>query len=196
MKKIILLFSALLMMQLVSNAQKIKVTDGDLSFLKNIAELNIVFEYPEDIKVGKMSQQEYIDKKVAEKEEKEAGSGEMWKEAYFSDRSEHFEPMFIELFDKYTDDLYVQQDDADYKYTMIIKTTFIEPGFNIGIHSKKAALDLQISFIETVNPNNILATISLRKSPGTAHYDTGLRIGESYAKAGKELGKLLRKKYL
>lgn len=196
MKKIILLFAASFMMLSITNAQKIKLTDGDLSFLKDIAELSIVFQYPEDIKVGNMSQQAYIDKKMAEKEEKEAGAGEKWKEAYFTDRVDHYEPMFKELFEKYTGDLYIQQDDPDYKYTMVVKTTFIEPGFNVGIHSKKAALDLVITFIETANPENILGTITLKKSPGTAHYDSGLRVGESYAKAGKELGRFLNKKYM
>lgn len=196
MKKIILLFVASFLMLSFSQAQKIKVTDGDLSFFKDLAEMSVVFEYPEDIKVGKMSQQAYIDKKMAEKEEKEAGSGEKWKEAYFADRSDHYEPMFIELFDKYTKDLYIQQDDPDYKYTMIVKTTFMEPGFNVGIHAKKAAIDLEIKFIETANPDNILGTIKVSKSPGTAHYDQGLRVGESYAKAAKELGKLIQKKYM
>jgi len=196
MKKIILFLAASFLMLSITNAQKIKVTDGDLSFLKDIAELSIAFEYPDNIKIGKMSQQAYIDKKMADNEEKEAGSGEEWKEAYFADRSEHFEPMFMELFDKYTGDLYIQQDDPDYKYTMVVKTTFIEPGFNVGISSKKAAIDLEISFIETANPDNVLGTITLKKSPGTAHYDLGLRVGESYAKAGKELGKFLKKKYL
>jgi len=196
MKKIILLFAASFLMLSFTHAQKIKVTDGDLSFLKDLAELSVVFEYPDDIKVGKMSQEDFIDKKVAEKEEKEAGTGEAWKEAYFADRTDHYEPMFIELFDKYTGDLYIQQDDPDYKYTMIVKTTFMEPGYNVGISSKKAAIDLEISFIETANPENVLGTISLKKSPGTAHYDQGLRVGESYAKAGKELGKYLEKKFM
>lgn len=196
MKRIILLFAVSFMLVNVTNAQKIKVVDGDLSFLKDLSEISVVFEYPDDIKVGKMSQQAYIDKKVAEKEKKEAGTGESWKEAYFSDRTDHYEPMFIELFDKYTGDLYIQQDDPDYQYTMVVKTTFMEPGFNVGIQSKKAAIDLDINFVETANPDKVLATIKVSKSPGTAHYDQGLRVGESYAKAGKELGRLLDKKYM
>lgn len=196
MKKTLLLFAASFMMLSFTHAQKIKVTSGDLSFFKDLAEINVVFEYPDNIKIGKMSQQDYIDKKMAEKEKKEAGAGEAWKEAYLSDRTDHFEPMFLELFDDYTGDLYIQQDDDDYEYTMIVKTTFIEPGFNIGIQSKKAAVDLEISFIKTENPDEVLGTISIKKSPGTAHYDSGLRVGESYAKAGKELGRLLKKKYM
>lgn len=194
MKKIILILVASLMLMSLSQAQKIKLTSGDLSFLKDLSELNVVFEYPDNLKIGKMSQEAYIDKKVKENEEKEAGSGENWKEQYYADRDEHYEPMFLELLDKYTDDLYIQQDDSDYEYTMIVKTTFVEPGFNIGIHSKKSALDLDITFIETANPDNILASISLKKSPGTPQYDAGMRVGEAYAKAGKELGKFLKKK--
>ncbi len=194
MKKIILLIVASMMLTSLVQAQKIKLTSGDLSFLKDLAELNVVFEYPDNLKIGKLSQEAFIDKKVKEREKKEPGTGESWKSQYYADRDEHYEPMFIELFEKYTGDLYIQQDDSDYEYTMIVKTTFVEPGFNVGIQSKKAALDLEISFIETAHPDAVLASISLKKSPGTPHYDAGMRVGEAYAKAGKELGKFLMKK--
>lgn len=196
MRKNVFLFIMSIILVNISFAQKIKVASGDLSFLKDISEISVVFEYPDDMKVGKSSQQAYLDKRMAECEKKEAGTGEAWKAKYFEDREQNYEPKFLELFDNYTGDLFVQQDDPDYQYTMIVKTTFMEPGFNVGIQSKPAAIDLAISFIETKNPDNVLATILISKSPGTPHFDQGMRVGESYAKAGKELGKLLKKKYL
>lgn len=196
MKKLIVLFIASFFMFNMGFAQKIKLMNGDLKFLNDLSELSITFEYPDDIRIGKMSQQDYIDKKVKEADTKEAGSGEKWKEQFFADRNMHYEPMFMELFEKYSDDLLIEQDNSKYGYMMIVETIFIEPGFNIGIQSKKAAVDFEVRFVETGNENNILATLSVMKSPGTAHYDQGLRVGESYAKGAKELGKFLVKKGL
>ena len=194
MRKIIVLFVASFLLMNLSFAQKFKVIEGSLKSLNSIEELNVIFEYPDDIKIGKMNQQDYIDKKVKEQEAKEEGSGEKWKEQYFADREEHYEPMFMELFDKYTGDLTVYQDDSDLAYTMIVETIFIEPGYNVGISSKKASVNYEIRFIKTGNENDILCTINMSKAPGTAHYDSGLRVGESFAKGAKELGKFLMKK--
>ena len=60
------------------NAQKIKLVDGDISFLKGQKVLGVEFIY-EEIMVGKMTEADYIDKKVAEAEEREPGTGEAWR---------------------------------------------------------------------------------------------------------------------
>ncbi len=196
MKKGILLLMASLLFIGFTQAQKIKVESGDLAFLKGLAELNVQFVYPDDMVLGKLSQQEYMDKKMKEAEEKEPGTSEKWKENYYADRTHHFEPQFILLLGEYTGELYIDQDNSNYEYTMIVKTTFIEPGFNVGITSKAAAIDLDITFVKTASPEEILGKITISKAPGTPLFDFGLSVGEAYAKAGKELGKLLEKKYL
>ena len=196
MKKTLLLMVSAFMLIHLSYAQKIKVTDGNLKFLKDVGELNITFDFPDHIKIGKMTKDVYVEKHVTDANKKEAGTGDKWKEKFFNDRTEKYEPMFMELFDDYSGDLYVAQDNSDLEYTMNVKTTFIEPGFNIGIQSKKAAVDMEITIFKTKEPDHILATINMAKAPGTAHYDQGMRIGESYAKGAKELAKYLTKKGL
>lgn len=196
MKKLILLLTIMMGVLATSMAQKIKVESGDLSFLKEASEVSITFEYPENMKYGKMTQQEYIDKKVKEKEKKNEGSGEKWKEAFFADREQHYEPQFIDSFDKYTGDLYVVQDDDELKYTMHVKTTFMEPGFQFGFQSKDAAIDLEITFFETANPDHILAKVKISKAPGAAHPDQGMRVADAYFTAAQKFGKELNKKYL
>lgn len=195
MKKIILLIVASLSIISVTNAQKIKVLSGDLSFLKDLAEINVVFEYPDDMKYGKMTLQEYVDKKVKEKEKKEEGSGEKWKSDFFADR-ERFNEKFIYSLGKYSRSLFVAEDNSDFKYTMIVKTTFMEPGFQFGFQSKKSAIDLEINFIETNAPDNVIASIKMSKAPGAAHPDLGERVADAYYTAAQYLGNYLKKKYL
>jgi len=194
MKKIILLFAVSFMLLNVANAQKIKVVDGDLSFFKDLSELNVIYEYPEDMKLGKTTLEEYVAKKVGEKEKKKEGSGEAWKEAFYADRADHYEPMFIRGLDDKTGDLYVAQDDSDYPVTVIVKTTFMEPGFQMGFQSKNSAVDLELTFVDTENHENVKAVVVVTKAPGAAAPDQGLRVGDAYFTAGQAFGKFLKKK--
>lgn len=196
MKKFILLFAASFMMFSFSQAQKVKLTDGDMSFFKDLSDINVIFEYPEDSKLGKTTLEEYVAKKVADKEKKKEGSGEAWKEAFYADRVDHYEPMFIQGFDDKTGELYVAQDDSDFEVTMIVTTTFMEPGFQMGFRSKNSAVDLEIKFVETGNHENVKATMTVLKAPGAAAPDQGLRVGDAYFTAGQALGKLIKKKYM
>lgn len=177
-------------------SQSIKLVEGDLKFLKGQGEFSISFVYDDNMKVGSGTEAQYIEKKMAEAEKDEAGAGEKWRAAWLEDREMHFEPKFIELFEAYLDkkQVILLMGEDDTKYSMIVRTTFIEPGFNVGVMSKKAAVNLVVTFVETANPSNVMAEYKILKSPGTAYYDLGIRVGESYAKAGKELAKLLLKK--
>ncbi|MTI28590.1 hypothetical protein [Fulvivirga kasyanovii] len=182
------------------SAQKINVKSGDLDFLKNQKKLNITYDYS-NMGVGKFDKEEdYINKKVTELNEKEAGSGDKWKQNWISDRKERFEPKFEELFNKTLEKNNLKGGDfADAEYTLILKTTFTEPGFNVGVARKNAYTDLEAVFVKTGSTDPV-AVVTIEKSPGRGgmgyDFDTGFRIQESYAKAGKELGQYLAKKVL
>lgn len=195
MKKIILLIAVYISIITSASAQKIKVESGDLSFLKGVTEISVVFEYPEDMKFGKKTLQEYVDEKVKEREQKEEGSGEIWKSKFYADRDRYNE-RFIETLGKYSKSLFVAENNVDFKYTMIVKTTFTEPGFQLGFHSKSSTIDLEINFVETNAPDNIIATIKMSKATGVAHPDSGERVAAAYANGGAVLGKYLKKNYL
>lgn len=196
MKKIILVFIAAFLMVGFTQAQKIKVVSGSMDFMEDLAELNVTFEYPEDMKLGKTTQDKYIERKAAEAEEKEEGAGEAWKEAYYADRTEHYEPSFMNGMEKYAGDLFVAQDDDTYEYTMIVKTTFTEPGFFMGFQNKRSAIDLECTFVKTDAPEEAIAVVKITKAPGAAAPDQGLRVGDAYFTAAQQFGKLLKKKYL
>ena len=202
MKILKTVFVALLVLSVTTiQAQKIKVTDGDLSFLKGQSEVLVEYEY-DGMAVGKFeNSDDYVAKKVAEYNSAEAGKGDTWKENWLADREARFQPMFEELLNKYTEkkaDCNFDPTNIKAKYTMIVKTTFTEPGFNIGIVRKDAMINLTITFIETANTENVLAVMTMTKIPGYGamgnDYDTGYRISEAYAKGGKSLAGYLLKK--
>lgn len=173
-------------------AQKITVLEGDLKVLKGETVLNVQYDW-DGIAVGKFSkEEEYINKKVSEYNEKEPGRGDKWRESWNGDKIGRFQPEFEKLFNKYSGklNLYLGNEKAA-KYTAIVKTTFIEPGFNVYVTKKPASIDLTITIVETDNPGKVVAKIVSKANPGRSYgmndYDTGLRISESYALAGKKL---------
>ncbi len=192
MKKLTGLILVTLLVGLQTNAQKVKTTSGNSDILKPESSINIEFNY-DDITVGKYKkEQDYITAKTEEYNKKEAGKGDAWAASWKNDREARYEPKFIELF-KINSGMTVLK---EANYTMIIKTLSIEPGWNIGISRKNAEIDLEVWIVETKNKTNKLATFTINNVPGgTAFgydFDTGLRISEAYAKAGKSLGKSLK----
>ena len=196
--KLLKLSSALLLMGLISVsaiAQKIKLIEGDLSPLKGETALGIKFVY-DNMKVGKFDQEsEYIAKKTEEYNKKEPGRGDNWAKSWVRDREERFEPKFIDLFQKETEMTVSRKKPA--KYTLVFKTIFTEPGYYIYVSKKNARIDAEAWIVETAN-DKVIAKISVDKVPGRTFggydYDTGVRIAECYADAGKHLGKFIKKK--
>lgn len=200
MKIVKTVFVALLVLSVTAiQAQKIKVTEGDLGFLKGETQLLLEYDYSE-MAVGKFDKEEdYVAKKVAEYNEKNPGSGDEWKDKWEADREGRFHPKFEELINNYTEkaDCNVDQTNIKAKYTLILKTTFTEPGFNIGIVKKDAMINVEAIFVETDNHDNVLAVITMTNIPGRGmgnDYDAGYRVQEAYAKCGKSLGSYLVKK--
>lgn len=188
-------FTIAALVSVTADAQKIKLIEGDFSVLKGQTEINTTFEY-EDIKVGKFDhEQDYINKKKDEYNKKEAGKGDTWEKAWKADRTERFEPKFNQLFTESGD--IKAGDFQNAKYTLVFKTTSVEPGFNIGIAHKNASVDGEAWIIETAT-KKVVAKLSVDDCPGRTFggfdFDTGLRLQESYAVAGKGLGKFFKKK--
>ena len=183
---------AVSLFSLQSNAQRVKTTSGNEDILKTESAINIEFVY-DNVSVGKYhNEQDYIKAKTEEYNKKEPGKGDSWARNWENDKESRFEPKFIELFQLNSG----MTDVATAKYTLIFKTISIEPGFNIGITRKNAEIDAEVWIVETANKTNKLATFTISNVPGgTAFgydFDTGLRISEAFANAGKKLGKSLK----
>lgn len=193
MKKVLVLLICVLTI-VSTQAQRIKKLSGDPSPLSGEVKVNVKFTY-ENMSVGKFDREsDYIKKKKDEMNEKEAGKGDRWEESWKGDRKSRFEPNFTDLFMKNTP--FALGDYPDAKYTMIINTSRTEPGFNIYVTKRNAEIDLQIKIIETSSKKEI-AEYTVMRSPGRTFggndYDTGQRIEEAYAAAGKHFGKDLKK---
>jgi hypothetical protein len=189
----LILFSAALLLTASTFAQKMKVISGNLADLKGVDKIKIVFDYS-DLAVGDFkNENDYIAKKMADAEKDKPGTGETWKSKWFSDRPERYEPKFMELFSKYTESIKSGKD-VESDVVMNVHCTFIEPGYNIGISRKPAAIDFTVRYKKGETE---IAVVTIAKAPGSGamgyDFDAGFRISEGFAKAGKELGALVGK---
>ena len=185
-----------------ANAQKMKLTSGTFKAIAG-QELNVVYKY-DDMNVGTgkraMKETDYVEKKVAEYNAKESGRGDRWQKSWVADRESRFQGKFEALFNKNASKAGISinpgKDDA--KYTLTVHTTMTEPGFSIPmVMTVPSGVDLKISVAET-GSDKVLGEMTLLGAPGNAFagaaWDTGNRIQESYAKAGKSFGKWVQKK--
>ncbi|MEJ7914401.1 MAG: hypothetical protein WKF70_14695 [Chitinophagaceae bacterium] len=190
-------FLLMVVFQADTIAQRIKILEGTLSALKTEKAINVEFTY-EDMKVGKFDKEaDYVAKKKEEYNKKEATRGDAWAQNWQNDRDAKFEPKFNELFEKNSDISAGKQKDAT--YTLIFKTSFTEPGFNIAITRKNAEINGEAWIVETANKANVIAKIAVEHAQGRTFggfdFDTGGRIAEAYADAGKALGKFVKSNF-
>ncbi|MBU2973003.1 hypothetical protein [Zobellia sp. B3R18] len=191
---------ALLVVSANSFAQKMKVSKGDIKNLKDISVYTLEFDYS-NLEIPKYdSEDDFLEDKMAKREEKEAGKGEEFKKSWFADRQDRYEPKFIESFNKRFDDgeVSVSMEDAD--YTMKIHTNKIYAGYNVGVVRKNAEIDATITVYETANPSNVLLEGKYSDVQGYGamgnDYNSGYRISECYAKLAKNMAGFIIKKAL
>lgn len=184
-----------------ARAQSLVTESGSMDFLKGEKSIKIDYTF-DGLTVGKNKPEDvYCKEKVTELNGKEPGKGDKWLEGWKKNRETRYQPKFEELFDKSIGGkATIAQPGSDAKYTMIINTTMIEPGYNIGISKMPAYINVTFLWVESANKEKILCKQSLYKVAGSQYggydFDVGSRVAESYAKSGKIMGKYLAGKVL
>lgn len=196
MRTLSLLLSIVFLLSAHLAIAQVKLVSGKLDVLKAGSKMNTEFTY-DNMGVGKFkTEEEYINKKKEEYNNKEAGRGDRWANSWVADRKNRFEPAFNNLLGKHADLNPGAYPDAE--YTLIFNTSFTEPGFNVGVWRSNAYINGTAKIVETKNRDKVVAEFTLNKMPGRDvsgyDFDTGERIEEAYSKAGKELGQLIKKK--
>ena len=193
MKNIFIIAFLLITTSLV--AQKANVTKGDWKDLKGITEYTLEFDYS-DLEIPKYdSEEDFLADKMAKREEKEPGTGEQFKESWFSDREEYYEPRFIETFnDRYKDGaVKVDRDLGSADYTMKVHTTFIYPGYNVGVVRKNSKIEVTIDVFKNDSPDNIIFSVDYTKVEGAGNggydFNSGQRIADAYIILSRRLVK-------
>lgn len=171
------------------SAQRVSLKSGSLDFLEDQSTIRVEYSY-DDMTVGKMKEADYIAKKTKEYNDKEPGKGDQWAQDWQNDRLNRFQPTFEEAFNTMVTIAGVGckvDPAASGNYKMVVHTVFTEPGFNIYMTRKDASIDAEVVFYDSANTE--LAKIFVDNAPGGGiwemDYDTGVRIKDAYASAGR-----------
>ncbi len=192
----LLFTSIMLLCSIALLAQKGDVLEGSWESLKNTSTFDLEFDYS-NVQIPDFdTEEDYIKQKMKDKEADEPGTGEAWKEAWFGDRQAHFEPKFVESFNKRGDEK-VGKDFNDAGYIMKVTTTRQYNGWNVGVMRKSARIDATISVFKKGETKPLLSVAYEDVKGGDAMgYDfaTHTRVAEGYAKLAKSFAKDLKKK--
>jgi hypothetical protein len=180
-------------LSLNTQAQKVRLIEGDLSALKGNVQFNLQFAY-DDMRVGKYDKEaDYVAAKTQEYNRKTSGRGDTWAKEWVSDRHNRYEPKFTQLFEKEASFTVTEKG----PYTIIFKTLKTEPGYDAVVKRKNAEISGEAWIVETANPSHVIAKLSVANAPGDVawgnDYDTGARLAESYATAGRGIAKFLKR---
>jgi len=200
MKKIsfLLLAGTFLLSIGMVNAQKLK--SGDIKVLKGQTTLNLQYDYS-TMAVGKFkNEMDYISNGTADRNKKKEGSGDEWARKWESDKTERFQPTFEKNLNAKLSDVGItgKEGATDAKYTMIVRVTFLEQGFQSGMGvSKPAHINMLIDLVETANPGTPVAVIAYDKIQSVNmmgyDFDIGSRVQSCFDRAGDNIGKLIEK---
>ncbi len=200
MKKLMLI--TVLFVSYLMSAQDISVLQGDFSFLKDQKEINVEFDYDKmTLMKEKKTETQYIDDRAKELNDDKKGVGDIWKKKWYPSKELIWNPKFLELINvvllKEDKEVSYQEDLKTAKYTLIVETVWIYPGWDAGIMKQSAKVSTNLKFVETVNKSNVLLEISSKNAPGDQwgnNYSNESRIGEGYAKTAKSLAKMILNK--
>ncbi|MEO7977582.1 hypothetical protein [Flavobacterium sp.] len=198
MKKIVF---ALLLFTGITFAQDMNVVKGNFDFIKNQKEINIEFDYSNFTMMKEnKTEKQYVEERTAELNEKYKGNGTIWQKKWYSSKELIWTPKFLELINvvlqKEKKDLNFQEG-LNSPYTLIVKTTWVYPGWDAAIMKQPAKVSTNLKFVETANKSNVLLEITSEEAPGDqwgSNFSNESRIGEGYAKTAKSLAKLIAKK--
>ncbi len=195
MKKIIAATFLVLITGIIT-AQKGKVLEGKWKSLSNIERFDLEFDYSEVTVDDFETEEDYIQVKVKEKEEDEPGQGAVWKKKYFADREAHYEPKFIESFNK-RGDWQAGKDFNDSDYILKVHTTLLYHGWNVGVMRKAARINAVIAVYKRGEDTPFFKVqYENVKGADAMGYDFAIhsRVAEGYAKLAKAFLKDVKKR--
>lgn len=164
-----------------SFSERMKVLEGDFKNLKEIKNYDVVFDYT-GVMIPKFdSEEDFLVDKMSKREEKEVGAGEVFKNSWFNDRENKYQPEFIDSFNKDARKKGITvSENSGAKYIINIQTLIIYPGYNVGVSSSRSAIKVELSIYDKHNPDVLLIKVLYGKSSGDTAYNAGDRIADCY----------------
>src|SRR5690606_19576870 len=133
---------------------------GDFSALKGESGVLLEFSY-DNMTVGKYTEENYVNKKVKEYNEKQKGRGDEWLGKWTGARAEMYEPNFEKLFNDHIAKkgkvaLKGGRTRSDSRYVLVVHTTDTEPGYNVGVSRMPGYITMTITLYEVSDRSTVI----------------------------------------
>ena len=180
------------------HSQKFEVDKGSIDNIIGINQYKVVFEYPETLEVHKFgSEADFLEYQVNRREQKEAGSGEKFRELWFKNRTNRYEPTFVKEFNGFMlEDRHVtvSRNYKEAEHTMVVKVLFIHPGKDIVLWHQKAELEVTIEIFRTDEPETLLFSTKPFQIHGIADGDEFEKVTTAFGELGRWSAKFFCRK--
>lgn len=197
--KYFILFFALLI-SAGSKSQIVYQDIGDFKMLSNENELCVKYDYSSMMMADETTEIAFLKKIKDELNGKTPGRGDEYVERWNASKKERWEVKFEELFNKYEGKIELSQLNTDAKYTLIVKTLIVFPGYTstTGIGSGvEPWITCDFSIVETASPKVILSKSTIKHVRGPVAYcgldSPGYCVQTSYAKIAKVYADYVKK---
>ena len=180
-------------------SQKFTTDEGDIDNIKGISNYSIVFEYSSDLEIPNYnSEKDFLEFQVNKREKKETGSGEKFRKLWFENRINIYEPKFIEQFNLFKlkkRKINVGKNNANASHIMVVKISFIYPGYDVGVYEEEAKLGVKITVHKNQDPDNILYSTKTFRIHGNGESHTEYdRVMTAYSELGRWTSKFFCRK--
>lgn len=198
MKKLFLLFS--LIIALALNAQRIVIKSGSFSVLKDQTEVNVEFKFDNVLMMKEnVTEEQYLENRkkdvLANPKRGEAG-WQKWNGEWQRYKNEEYINYFTKGLNKSYKNISFKKDSPSSKYTLLLETNWVFPGWHGGMIVMTAEITGKIKLIETNNPSNVLAESEFNKFDKFVNNKEIVmeygRIAGAYESLGKYLGKEIK----
>ncbi|MFO7940462.1 MAG: hypothetical protein R6U66_12020 [Bacteroidales bacterium] len=179
-----------------ANAQPIQTIKGNFDFIDKVEKLHLTFDYQNVVISKYKTETAYLEEKQQDLNRQKAGSGDSWRENWYTDREKYFEPIFSEAFFKHVRKVNRANHLTNASHQMVVRVTYMEPGFKVKYSEKSAEINILAIFYPKGQPRDTLAIVEFNrcrgKETGENNRDTRHRLIDAFGTCGKALGKYIR----
>lgn len=180
-------------------AQKIEVVSGSIEALSGVERYKVDFEYAQNLDVQRYDSEEaFLSSQSAKKEQKKTGSGEEFRKLWFENRTNQYEPTYIQEFNSFNledGQVTAAKNITTANHTMLVKTVAINPGYSDLFYVEAGQLEVEVRIYATDNPESTLYGFNTTVRGRTVS-DEFERIRTAYGNLGLAVSKHLSRKGL
>ncbi|WP_276876334.1 hypothetical protein [Chryseobacterium joostei] len=200
MKKLFLLVFMVIMTTAAFGQEKMNLVSGGFEVLKDQTEVNVELTF-EDVLFMKenITETQYLEnrkKQVLDNPKRGEKAWNMWITEWERYKKEEYINYFTKGLNKTYKEILFKKDSSA-KYTLLLETKWIFPGWHAGLTMMTSEISGTIKLVETNNHSVVLAEVELNKFDRFVNNDEVVmeygRIAGAYESAGRYLGKKIKK---